>query len=215
MPNDQTLSLGKSPENDIVLDQPGVSRQHAWLHLKADGSQVLEDRDSTNGTFVNDRQIRRQRLEKGDRIRLGPAVLDLEKALYAWHRKAGKGKRKPKPPSKPPASGEPRTTPHFEALKAAYEAFEGGKLQVNAKYGARATVMKASVMWIPFLGNSLFQVMWHAQNKRKQLELHDLQQTFARAYVCPQCHTPLGHVDPEVLLRRKACRCGDPWVVEP
>ncbi len=48
-----TLRIGRAPENEIVLDAPGVSRFHASLTYQ-DGSQpILTDLGSTNGTFIN------------------------------------------------------------------------------------------------------------------------------------------------------------------
>lgn len=38
---------------NIKINSPGVSREHAKLTRKADGSYILEDLNSTNGTFVN------------------------------------------------------------------------------------------------------------------------------------------------------------------
>ena len=55
---------------EIVLENPKVSRIHAEL-VSIDGHVVLIDRNSSNGTFVNDRKIDRQRLSDGDIIHFG------------------------------------------------------------------------------------------------------------------------------------------------
>lgn len=52
-----SLTIGRGPENDIILDFPQISYQHARL-LKANGSWIIEDRNSSNGTYVNDRSQR-------------------------------------------------------------------------------------------------------------------------------------------------------------
>jgi predicted component of type VI protein secretion system len=58
----------------IVLAHESVSRKHAAIHV--DGARVeVEDLGSSNGTFVNDRQIVRQSLAHGDRVRFGRVVL--------------------------------------------------------------------------------------------------------------------------------------------
>jgi len=64
------LTIGRHPHNDITLDHPAISRTHAYL-ARRDGSYVIEDVGSTNGTFVNGQRIRRQVLQNGDRIRVG------------------------------------------------------------------------------------------------------------------------------------------------
>jgi len=48
------LSIGRGPENDIILDFPQISYEHAWL-IKDNGKWIIEDRNSKNHTFVNDR----------------------------------------------------------------------------------------------------------------------------------------------------------------
>ncbi|RMG63647.1 MAG: hypothetical protein D6722_17465 [Bacteroidetes bacterium] len=97
-------------------------------------------------------------------------------------------------------------------MKATYDTFEREKLKLTGKYAARATALRASVMWIPFLGNSLFHLLWHRYKREQQLELNALQVAFARDYVCPHCYQPIGSAIPDVLLRQGACRyCKTPW----
>ena len=61
------ITIGRSPECDIHVNDPGLSRVHARLVPSADGVQV-EDLGSSNGTFVNDRRILKERLRIGDEI---------------------------------------------------------------------------------------------------------------------------------------------------
>ena len=72
------LSLGRSHECDITLDDPSVSRRHAEIRQEPDGLWVV-DLGSTNGTEVNGRRIDRARLAVGDRIALGQSELTLER----------------------------------------------------------------------------------------------------------------------------------------
>lgn len=63
-------TLGRRPYNDIVIDNLAVSGEHAAFHLI--GAEVyLEDLNSTNGTYVNGRAVRRQPLAHGDVIEVG------------------------------------------------------------------------------------------------------------------------------------------------
>jgi len=47
------VMIGRAPSNQIVIDHPTVSEQHAVL-LKTGASYSLKDLDSTNGTLIND-----------------------------------------------------------------------------------------------------------------------------------------------------------------
>jgi len=64
------LLVGRHPGCDVVLDGPSVSRRHALLRFR-DGSWILRDLESTNGTRVNGCDVVRCRLEPGDHLMLG------------------------------------------------------------------------------------------------------------------------------------------------
>lgn len=64
------LSIGRHSDNDIVLpDELMVSRQHAIITLEQ-GQYILHDRDSANGSWVNDQRVFRHTLAHGDRIQI-------------------------------------------------------------------------------------------------------------------------------------------------
>jgi diguanylate cyclase (GGDEF)-like protein len=67
-------TVGRGAENTIVLDMDNVSRQHARVLQKKDG-YYIEDLNSTNGTYVNDIEIKYDRLRNGDLIKIGGAIL--------------------------------------------------------------------------------------------------------------------------------------------
>lgn len=63
-------TLGRRPYNDIVIDNLAISGEHAVLHA-IDGAIYLEDLNSTNGTYVNARAVRRHMLEHNDVVEVG------------------------------------------------------------------------------------------------------------------------------------------------
>ncbi len=97
-----TITLGRDITNDIVINDPEVSRHHARLVFSA-GSYLIEDLRSTNGTFVNRRRISGpQMLAHGDLIGLGETVLLAYEAVGAAYEQtavAGAGREMPSPPS--------------------------------------------------------------------------------------------------------------------
>jgi ABC-type multidrug transport system ATPase subunit len=71
------LTIGRDPQNDVVISHPTVSRHHARVERKG-GSFVLTDLGSTNGTYVNGKLITTPFvLRTGDTIRIGSHVLVL------------------------------------------------------------------------------------------------------------------------------------------
>lgn len=67
---EESVTIGRSPENSICLDDISVSNRHAELIMAGDVCQ-LRDLDSTNGTLVNGEPITQVQLRAGDRIRFG------------------------------------------------------------------------------------------------------------------------------------------------
>ena len=63
-------TLGRRPYSDIVIDNLAVSGEHAVLQMT--GNEVyLEDLNSTNGTYVNGKAIKKQLLQNGDTVEIG------------------------------------------------------------------------------------------------------------------------------------------------
>jgi pSer/pThr/pTyr-binding forkhead associated (FHA) protein len=69
-PTQSRWTIGSDPDRDIMLDDPGVSRQHAEIS-SVNGRWKLVDQMSANGTFVNDERAVTAFLASGDRIRFG------------------------------------------------------------------------------------------------------------------------------------------------
>ena len=67
---DETITIGRAPDNMIVLDDASVSGRHAQLHRSEDVYR-LKDLGSTNGTRVNSETITEVTLRIGDRLRFG------------------------------------------------------------------------------------------------------------------------------------------------
>jgi pSer/pThr/pTyr-binding forkhead associated (FHA) protein len=90
-------TLGRRPYNDIVIDNLAVSGEHAVLQMV--GAEVfLEDLNSTNGTYINGKAIKKQQLQNGDAIEIGKYKIkfvgdnvaeDFDKTMVVKARPAG------------------------------------------------------------------------------------------------------------------------------
>ncbi len=70
--------LGRDNTADVILDDPGISRQHTEIRVTSDGPHLvasIRDLGSTNGTFVNGERITSQHLADGDRVTVGRTAL--------------------------------------------------------------------------------------------------------------------------------------------
>lgn len=71
---EREVSIGRTPGNIIVLQDPSVSREHARL-LRDGDRYFLVDQRSGNGTFVNGQRVSRARVRSGDELGFGNVVL--------------------------------------------------------------------------------------------------------------------------------------------
>ena len=69
------LSIGRDPANELQLRDTKSSRRHASIEL-IDGDYTLSDLGSRNGTWLNDRSVKKATLVHGDRIYIGDTVFE-------------------------------------------------------------------------------------------------------------------------------------------
>jgi two-component system cell cycle response regulator len=63
-------AIGRTPDNDLRIDEDFISRRHAVILASAE-SVIVEDLNSTNGVFVNGVQVTRRELREGDLLTIG------------------------------------------------------------------------------------------------------------------------------------------------
>lgn len=69
------MTIGRSPENEIVINEQSVSRQHVRLVQMGESVEIF-DMKTTNGTYINDKQVSSGvTLQDGDVLRLGTILL--------------------------------------------------------------------------------------------------------------------------------------------
>lgn len=215
------ITIGKANDNDFITNDPEVSRHHARLLSEADGSWLLEDLESTNGTFVNDSRIARKRLHRQDRIRLGThCEVTLQELL-----KAGND-----------------YSEEFAQLKKVYDHYVQEKVRIQSSNQFKTRLLQSLPFALPgvvgvtigFLGkgsSTLFVlsllitivaptigIYFGAKQAAKiPAQLQALAHQFKIDYVCPKCGTFLGEIPWESLLNRKQCpvsTCHARWAKE-
>lgn len=104
------LVLGRDPESDLVLDDSGISRNHARITGGAGGA-IIEDLGSSNGTLLNGQPLAGpQPLRDGDEIQLGEVILAFMDRPGETQPLAAAGAQPP-----PGAAPPPPSTPYVPA----------------------------------------------------------------------------------------------------
>jgi len=122
------MTVGRSSACNIKIGDAGVSSKHAKIWCE-DGEYYLMDLGSTNGTFVNDKDVDRERLTDGDVITFG-----MTKAAFVGD--------KPKPRANPAraAAASPGRAPQRGAAPAARPAGRGGAVPAVEETGEQEPV---------------------------------------------------------------------------
>jgi two-component system, cell cycle response regulator len=79
----ETVIIGRAPTNEILIDDEGVSRRHAYIERAAAGLVIVDGeilpggqlKTSTNGVFVNGNRVTRHLLTDGDKVQLGSSTI--------------------------------------------------------------------------------------------------------------------------------------------
>ncbi len=104
--NKDEVTIGRKPTNDIVIDHPTISGFHAKIK-KEDDHFVIEDLNSTNGTFINGRRIKSGQLKDNDQVGVAGHILDYHTNDAAVIEKSAEAKATESAPGAPPATSEP------------------------------------------------------------------------------------------------------------
>ncbi|WP_374432067.1 FHA domain-containing protein [Ideonella dechloratans] len=114
----ERTTLGRRPYNDIVIDNLAVSGEHAVL-LSVGEDIFIEDLNSTNGTYINGKAIKKQLLSNGDVIEIGKYRIKYIGAEVADYEKTMVLRPGSLPPPAPPL-------PTVQMLPASIKVLNGG-----------------------------------------------------------------------------------------
>lgn len=79
----KTITIGREQNNDVILDDQTVSRNHAKLYFEPDGTTYFEDLNSSNGSFVNGNRVQgKVQVQPTDILKVGKALLQWQNYLY-------------------------------------------------------------------------------------------------------------------------------------
>jgi pSer/pThr/pTyr-binding forkhead associated (FHA) protein len=137
-------TLGRRPYNDIVIDNLAVSGEHAVLQLT--GNEVyLEDLNSTNGTYVNGKAVKKQLLQNNDTVEIGKYKIKfINEAPGATFEKTMIMKAGMVPPMPRPAAPAPAAGGATSALPAHAPEAAGATVTATAAVAASIKVLSGA-----------------------------------------------------------------------
>lgn len=91
------VSIGRSPDNGLVIDNPAISHYHARV-FQEEGRLMLEDFGSLNGTFVNGQRVKMVTLKPGDSVTVGKHTIVVSDSRDLDGFASGNGSAKPAAP---------------------------------------------------------------------------------------------------------------------
>jgi hypothetical protein len=213
------IKIGKANDNDFVINDPQVSRYHALLTQDEDRHLLLEDLESTNGTFVNNFQIVRKIVTSGDVVTFGAdytvSIRDILKKDNDY-------------------------SEEFTQLKNVYDDYIRKKIHIqsNNQFKTRLfqslpfAVIGITGIVLGFMGHTnkgLFVLSFilavcaptigiyfgARQAAKIPAQLQHLANQFKIDYVCPKCGAFLGEIPWESLSNKKQCpvfSCRAKWI---
>ena len=139
-------SVGRRPYNDVVIDNLAVSGEHAVLQMS--GNEVyLEDLNSTNGTFVNGKAVKKQLLNDSDMVEIGKY-----KIKYVNEASSGAVDKAIMSLSRPAALSSSSPTTPAAAIAPVGESGSGGTAAIKVLSGAAAGREVALVKVVTTIG---------------------------------------------------------------
>jgi len=71
------IYIGRHTHNQVFLSDPAVSRQHAVIFCTPEGNWVVEDLDSANKTYLNDKPVHKAEIKTGDIVRISDFIIEI------------------------------------------------------------------------------------------------------------------------------------------
>ena len=222
-------TIGRKPDNAIVLPDPKISGQHARLISCGPTSFILEDLASKNGTFVNNLRITRKIIDVQDVVRLAESEFTVAELIATSRQKTIE-------PSLPSADkADPLNfTIEFAALREVYEQYpqlrkdcrsrdkmiRTGSVIISSIVGVSAflTTGGGALTLLPMLSSAGLSMLIPTLcstllSTEEKLEI--IEKEFRKRYRCPNsaCRDPFYTREWEQLAQQKTCpRCKAVWV---
>ncbi|NTV83946.1 MAG: FHA domain-containing protein [Bacteroidales bacterium] len=201
------LTIGRASDNHLVIKLPIVSSKHCSIKKMPDDRFIIEDLDSSNGTFLNGKRIKQAILQPGDELALATFPIDVKMILDLLE-------------SGPLKTGinyeefrkQELIYMEFSKLKGVYGEYQKKKRYIMKTNNLKSTGIRAGLSVIPVVGSAL-GILSGTITGNVQADLMELEEDFKRNYICPGCFKFLGAEPFENMEKRGFCLiCKTKWI---
>ncbi len=215
------FKIGRNNNNDLRIASPSVSGEHARISISDDyQSYIIEDLDSTNGTFINGQSIAKKELSKKDKIVLGDEKLETEELFkkikfFIHNRRTDFSKE-------------------FSNLQSLERNFQKDKDKANKFFKIKSAALRLGVTvgimlvvgqftpreyriylmgGIGLIGTVISTLSMSEDRLRNKIE--DLTVEFMSSFSCPKCDMELAGKSWKYWKSKKECpKCKCTWIKE-
>jgi hypothetical protein len=197
------------PGNTLIVEYPKISSKHCQIRQVSDEEFVIEDLDSTNGTFVNGRRIKQTLIKPDDELKLADMVIDATLLLSLFQKISEKVGIKYAELKK-----NSEINADFLKLKKVYEKYVSDKKKLMMGSSITSTGLRAGLSMIPYVGTAL-GIVATGMTGTVQAKMYELDEKFKMEYICPVCFRFLGNEPFDNLNKRGTCvYCKSKWKKE-
>lgn len=211
-------------EGQFIVNHSSVSGKHARLTRRADNTFLLEDLNSTNGTYVNGVRIVSKSIQKDDQVYVAQCSVDLSSCFSEQSHAQTSGKNE----------SAKNYSREFARLKQVYLDYNRQKIEVQSRIQSKVMLMRSLPMaipailtvasafiegkmgFVPIIGGilSLIGLIWGIQAASKEQSkvpalMQEIEDQFKIDYVCPHCKGFLGNLPWENIYNRGCCSYGN------
>lgn len=204
--NENILKIGRADDNNVIIKHQKVGRYHCNIKQQTPEQYIIEDLESSNGTFVNNRKIKRALITTADVLQIADFKLDTELILAIFSRA-----KMPQALNYEQLLIEKnelikltKICDEFLKLKDIYENYQKDKKKILRGDTMKKTGIRAGLSLIPFVGIALSQLSGTV-GVSIQEKIMELTEQFKTEYVCPNCFKFLGDEPWENMNKRGSC----------
>lgn len=209
------ITLGRSNNNDIIIDNRSVSNSHAIIEIEENASYIL-DMDSANGVFVNGNRVLKKKIDFTEQLKLGNYEVNNDELLATIHELK--------------KVQQTDFTNEFSELETVYSNYLKAQDKVDTKEKNKIILLRILISvafmaliyfilgkpsYMLFAGliatmlTNIFIKPAHSKEKKE-----DLQLSLSDEFKCPKCKTALAQKSWKYWKKKESCpnpKCNATW----